>query len=61
VMLGLAGVILTLANSMQARSHRASMHSECWAVAASVLVTTVMVDGLFLLMALIHPTLSGLI
>lgn len=61
VMLGLAGVILTLANNMQSRSQRASMHSDCWAVAASVLVTTVMVDGLFLLMALIHPTLSGLI
>jgi len=61
VMLGLAGVILTIANNMRGRSQRASIHSDCWAVAASVLVTTVMVDGLFLLMALIHPTLSGLI
>ena len=61
LMLGLAGVILTLANSMKARSERPSVHSECWAVAASVLMTTVMVDGLFLLMALLHPSFSGLI
>jgi len=61
VMLGLAGVILAIANSMQGRSERPSVHAECWAVAASVLVTTVMVDGLFLLMALLHPTFSGLI
>ena len=61
VMIGLAAVILSMANSMQSRSRWSLMHSECWAVGASVLVTTVMVDGLFLLMALVHPSFSGLI
>ncbi len=58
---GLAVLIFTIATTMQARSHQPSVHAECWAVAASVLVTTVMVDGLFLLMASLHPSLSGLI
>ena len=61
VMLGMAGVILAIASTMQARSQRSLIHSDCWAVAASVLVTTVMVDGLFLLMAILHPSFSGLI
>ena len=61
VMLGLAALILGMANQMHMRSRRPSLHSDCWAVAASVLVTTLMVDGLFLLMAMLQPALSGLI
>ena len=61
VIVGLAVLILAIASTMQGRSRWPSVHSECWAVAASVLVTTVLVDGLFLLMAVLHPSLSGLI
>ena len=61
VLMGLAALILTMARWMQARSRLESVYASCWAVAASVLVTTVMVDGLFLLMALVQPGLSGLI
>lgn len=57
----LATLILGLARWMHRRSSSGVIHAESWAVAASVLITTMMVDGLFLLLALIHPSLSGLI
>ena len=41
--------------------HRLRMTGENWEMAGAVLVTTVWVDGLFLLTALLQPGLSGLI
>ena len=61
VLMVLATTILALARWMQSKSRANGLYANCWAVAASVLVTTVMVDGLFLLMALVQPSLSGLI
>jgi len=40
---------------------RLRMDGENWEMAGAVLVTTVWVDGLFLLTALLQPGLSGLI
>lgn len=57
----LALTILVLARWLQTQSDRNGPHTASWAVAASVLVTTVMVDGLFLFLALLHPSFSGLI
>ena len=57
----LATLILGSARWMHRRSRTDVIHADSWAVAASVLITTVMVDGLFLVLALIHPSLSGLI
>ena len=61
VILGMAVAILTTATLMRANGSRQGPHAESLTVAASVLITTVMVDGLFLLLALVHPDLSGLI
>ena len=49
-----AGVIIGL-------GQRLRMDGENWEMAGAVLVTTVWVDGLFLLTALLQPGLSGLI
>ena len=57
----LATLILSSARWMHRRGRSGVIHADSWAVAASVLITTVMVDGLFLVLALIHPSLSGLI
>ena len=57
----LGAMILGAAQWMQRRSRIGGLHADSWAIAASVLITTVMVDGLFLVLALIHPSLSGLI
>lgn len=57
----LASLILSSARWMHRRGRSGVIHADSWAVAASVLITTVMVDGLFLVLALIHPSLSGLI
>ncbi|MGC6482758.1 MAG: DUF3120 domain-containing protein [Synechococcus sp.] len=61
VIAGLASVILATARWMHVRSRNHGIHADSWAVAAAVLVTTVLVDGLFLLLALIEPNFSGLI
>ena len=61
VIFGMAGAILTTATLMRVNGSRQGPHAESLTVAASVLITTVMVDGLFLLLALVHPDLSGLI
>ena len=61
LILGMAVAILTTATLMRVNGSRQGPHAESLTVAASVLITTVMVDGLFLLLALVHPDLSGLI
>ena len=61
LILGMAVAILTTATLMRVNGSRQGPHAESLTVAASVLITTVMVDGLFLLLALVDPDLSGLI
>lgn len=61
LLLTLATVIVGLARWFQVQSRANDPDAEGWAVASSVLITTVMVDGLFLAMALLNPNLSGLI
>ena len=61
LILGMAVAILTTATLMRVNGSRQGPHAESLTVVASVLITTVMVDGLFLLLALVHPDLSGLI
>ncbi|HGY5536047.1 MAG: DUF3120 domain-containing protein [Prochlorococcus sp.] len=56
-----AALIVFLAQVMQQRVRLASQWRSTWAVASSVLLTTVLIDGLFLFAALINPALSGLI
>ena len=51
-----------MAQTMQTKGINVpSSAQNAWAVASSVLVTTVVIDGLFLIAALIAPSLSGLI
>ena len=54
-------LIVLLAQAMQQKTRLASEFRNTWAVASAVLVTTVIIDGLFLIAALINPGLSGLI
>ena len=56
-----ATLIVLLAQAMQQKTRLASEFRNTWAVASAVLVTTVIIDGLFLIAALINPGLSGLI
>ncbi|MFL0762258.1 MAG: DUF3120 domain-containing protein [Prochlorococcus sp.] len=56
-----SALIVLLAQFMQHRARMASQWRSTWAVASSVLLTTVLIDGIFLLAALINPSLSGLI
>ena len=53
--LGIAAVLII------ALGQRLRAAGESWEMAGAVLVTTVWVDGLFLLTALVQPSLSGLI
>ena len=54
-------VILRLVRDCRNRSLTPSPWSTSWAVAASVLFTTLLIDGLFLSLSLLAPELSGLI
>ena len=54
-------VILRLVRACRVRSLKPSPSSSSWAVAASVLATTLLIDGLFLTLSLLWPELSGLI
>ena len=54
-------VILRLVRACRVRSLKPSPSSSSWAVAASVLTTTLLIDGLFLTLSLLWPELSGLI
>ena len=53
--LGLAAALILMVG------RRLSQAGETWCMAGAVLVTTVWVDGLFLLTALLQPGFSGLI
>ena len=57
-----AGVlILRLVRDCRIRSLNATRWSTSWSVAASVLFTTLLIDGLFMTLSLLAPELSGLI
>ncbi|QNI74614.1 DUF3120 domain-containing protein [Synechococcus sp. NOUM97013] len=56
-----AVLILRLVRDCRIRSLNATPWSTSWAVAASVLFTTLLIDGLFLTLSLLAPELSGLI
>ncbi len=61
-LLVLAGLIIFfLARLMRQRANLRSPFGGTWLVASAALTTTLWVDGLFLLTALFHPRLSGLI
>ncbi len=60
-LLSAAALILFLANLMHQRSKMNAPIGTSWLVASAALKTTLWVDGLFLLTALIQPRLSGLI
>ncbi len=54
-------VIINISKSMQQRALISSQSSNTWLVASAALTTTLWVDGLFLITALIQPKISGLI
>ena len=57
-----AGVLIALlANEMRERACLTSPSGSTWLVASAALTTTLWIDGLFLITALIQPRLSGLI
>ncbi len=56
-----AGFIALLARLMKARTNLRSPSGSTWLVASAALTTTLWIDGLFLIMALVKPRLSGLI
>ena len=62
VLLILAAILIVLiANLMRERAILHTPSGSTWLVASAALTTTLWVDGLFLLTALIQPRLSGLI
>ncbi len=56
-----AGLIIFIAHLMRQRAIMHSPSGGAWLVASAALSTTLWVDGLFILSALIEPRLSGLI
>ncbi len=57
-----AGILIVLiANLMRQRAVLRSPSGSAWLVASAALMTTLWVDGLFLLTAFVEPRLSGLI
>ncbi len=56
-----AGLIGLLAHLMKERATLNSTSGSTWLVASAALFTTLWIDGLFLLTALVEPKLSGLI
>ena len=60
--LSLAAItVLLLGRWMHRKSKSTVPASETWSMAAAVLTTTLWVDGLFLLAAVLQPGMSGLI
>jgi len=56
-----AGVITKLVAECRSRADRHGDSSTAWAIATSVLFTTLVIDGVFLGVSLLAPSLSGLI
>lgn len=61
ILLAFTGLILLIARSLRRRGRLSPSVDASWGVASAVLITTLMIDGLFLLTALIQPRFSGLI
>ena len=62
IVLSLAVItVLLLSRWMQRKSQSTVPASETWSMASAVLTTTLWVDGLFLLAAVLQPGMSGLI
>ncbi len=61
LLLSAASIIICLAHFMRLRSSLNSPAGRTWLVASAALMTTLWVDGLFLLTALFQPRFSGLI
>ncbi len=58
----LVGVVIVLLSSfMQEKAFLDQENRNAWLIASSALKTTLWIDGLFLITALIQPGLSGLI
>ena len=59
---GTSGIIIfQLVQYCRSRSSLSAANDNAWAVAAAVLFTTLLIDGLFLLLSLLAPELSGLV
>lgn len=54
-------VILILSNIMESQASSDYQNRDTWLVASAALMTTLWIDGLFLITALLQPELSGLI
>ncbi len=61
LLLGAAILILGIASFMRKKALVSEESASAWIVASAALTTTLWVDGLFLITALIQPRLSGLI
>lgn len=61
ILLAFTGLILLIARTLRRRGRLCPSGDASWGVASAVLITTLMIDGLFLLTALIQPRFSGLI
>ena len=60
-MFSIATLIVLAANSLRKKASISSPNQNAWLVASAALSTTLWIDGIFLLTALVQPTLSGLI
>ncbi len=61
LLLSAAVLIMLIARAMRLKASLDAYLRETWMVASSALTTTLLIDGLFLITALIQPQLSGLI
>ena len=62
LMVGSMGVvILQLVQHCRRRSNLTAPPDKAWSVAAAVLFTTLLIDGLFLSLSLLAPEMSGLV
>ncbi len=57
----IALVIILISNSLRKKAQLSTKNQGAWLVASAALTTTLWIDGIFLLTALLVPTLSGLI
>ncbi len=61
LLLAVGGLIIVLSSLMERQASLDKVNESSWFVASAALKTTLWIDGLFLLTALLQPSLSGLI
>jgi len=61
ILAGFTTLILVITRLLQQQSECRDPRDASWSVAAAVLITTLVIDGLFVLTATLQPSLSGLI